>query len=67
MSNCDHNIIHQLSNKLDSVWRIDTFIRDAKKQRHSECAKFWQKMKKADEQAANQLLKILGKKAKRIC
>lgn len=42
ISNTEHNIVHQLSETIDSFWRMDTYIEDARKDQMPQLAKFWE-------------------------
>lgn len=46
MTNNDHDLIHQLSEKLDSLWRYDEYIKNAKDCK--ECKKLWEECRKKD-------------------
>lgn len=46
MKNNDHDLVHQLSEKLDSLWRYDDYIKNSKDCK--ECAALWKKLKKSD-------------------
>lgn len=54
--NHDHDIIHELSRRLDALWRYDQYIVNANG--HSEIEDFWIKVK-AQEQRNIQTLKTL--------
>lgn len=62
MKNCHHNIIHQLSETLDSLWRMDTYIKDAKEENCPEGIEFWQNYKKTLEDQ----VKLLKEQLKKI-
>ncbi len=49
MKDCLHNLIHQLSETLDSLWRMDQYINDAKEANCQEGIEFWQNYKKTLE------------------
>ena len=50
MQNCYHNVIHQLSETLDSLWRMDTYINDARQEENDKEVKFWEEYKKTLEE-----------------
>ncbi len=66
MKNCLHNLIHQLSETLDSLWRMDIYIKDAQEINCQEGVEFWQNYKKTLEQQVEvlkgQLAKAVEKK-----
>ena len=49
MDNCKHNLVHQLSETLDSLWRMDQYIKDAQEVDCEEGANFWREYKKTLE------------------
>ena len=66
MSNCDYNCVKQLSEKLTFLWRIDQYIKDAKKQKHKACQKMWESIKKDEEKHVKMLKSHLVKKAPKL-
>ncbi|MBI2451139.1 MAG: hypothetical protein HYV52_02245 [Parcubacteria group bacterium] len=55
MDNYLHNLIHQLSEDLDSLWRYDTY-KDDSKNFCDHCHGLWDKMRKMDEDKAQLLI-----------
>ncbi|HAM95952.1 hypothetical protein A2W39_00060 [Candidatus Azambacteria bacterium RIFCSPHIGHO2_01_46_10] len=53
MHNFDHDLIHQLSEKLDSLWRYDMYLENAKG--CSRCENMWKALKEKDMEMANLL------------
>lgn len=53
MHNFDHDLIHQLSEKLDSIWRYDTYLKNAKG--CPRCENLWQTLKTKDLEMADML------------
>ena len=49
IKNCQHNLIHQLSETMDSLWRMDNYIEDAKENDCSKGISFWENYKKTLE------------------
>jgi len=49
IKNCQHNLIHQLSETMDSLWRMDNYIEDAKESDCSKGVNFWENYKKTLE------------------
>lgn len=50
MNNCNHNLIHELSVKLDGVWRYDQYIKDADQNGCADrCCHLFREIKKEDE------------------
>lgn len=46
MTNNTHDLIHQLSEKLDSLWRYKEYIKNAEE--CAECKKLWEECLKRD-------------------
>ena len=61
IKNCHHNLIHQLSETMDSLWRMDTYIKDAQEENCQEGVEFWQEFKKTLENQLEMLKKQLEK------
>ncbi len=61
MKNCDYNLMHQLSRKLSFVWRVNQYIKDAKKEGHKECVKMWEMIKRDEKKHIATMKKMLGK------
>ena len=49
MKNYQHNIIHQLSETMDSLWRIGQYMKDAEVDGHPEEVEFWRGFKETLE------------------
>lgn len=55
MENAIHNLLHQLSEDVDSLWRYDQYKKDAKDVCPA-CYSLWDQMRKMDEDRAKLLL-----------
>ena len=53
----DHDLVHELSRRLDAIWRYDQYIANAKER--PEMQQFWQDMKSQDQENVNRLKKLL--------
>ena len=53
MSDHDHDLIHELSKRLDAVWRYDQYIANAEGK--EELRDFWQNVKQQDQRIVDQL------------
>jgi len=53
----DHDMIHDLSQRLDAVWRYDQFIENADK--FPELKTFWQKSKEHELKTIEQLKELI--------
>lgn len=64
MSNCCHNILHLLNVKVDSLWRYEQYLKDAKKENHARCVQIIQQLMKEDAKDVAMLREELEKKIK---
>lgn len=64
MKNNNHNLLQELSVKLDSVWRYDTYIEDAESEGYPECAELFRKLKEEDSRHVEMLRQMIAKLAK---
>ena len=53
MKNHNHDLVQQLSEDLDSLWRYKTYLRNAKG--CSRCVAMWKKFVKVDEEKVQML------------
>lgn len=65
IENHDHDVIHELSNRLDALWRYDQYMANAIEE--PELRDFWQKMKGQEQENIKQLKEFLAKHASREC
>lgn len=56
LSNCNYNLTKQLDKKLQFLWAVDSYIKDAEKEGNSKCAEIFRKIK-ADEERHVETLK----------
>lgn len=56
LSNCSYNLNKQLEKKLQFLWAVDNYIKDAQNEGNSNCAEIFRKMK-ADEEKHVEMLK----------
>lgn len=61
MKNCQHNLIHQLSETMDSLWRMEQYIKDAEAENCSWGVEFWKKYKESLEKQTMVLKEQLEK------
>jgi len=65
VKNSQHNLIHQLSETMDSIWRMKLYQEDAQKDNRPEEVEFWKKFKETlEKQVAmlkEQLEKVISK------
>jgi hypothetical protein len=53
----DHNMVHDLSKRLDAVWRYDQFIENAGK--FPKLQQFWQESKEMELQTIERLKELI--------
>ena len=53
MKDWNHDLVHQLSEDLDSLWRYDTYLRTS--EACDRCTAMWRKFKEMDEQKVQML------------
>ena len=56
LSNCNYNLTKQLDKKLQFLWAVDSYIKDAENEGNSKCAEIFRKIK-ADEERHVDMLK----------
>lgn len=61
----DHDIVHELSRRLDGVWRYDQYIANADGQ--AELQQFWRDVKSQEQKNIQQLKKLLSQHIKSNC
>ncbi|MDP1629543.1 MAG: hypothetical protein Q8L57_02890 [bacterium] len=54
MKNHNHDLVHQLSENADSIWRFDEYIKNAES--CPTCAAMWQTLKEASQKLEQILL-----------
>lgn len=63
--NHDHDVIHELSRRLDGVWRYDQYVANADGQ--AELQRFWRDVKAQELQNIEQLKKLLAEHVQSKC
>lgn len=61
----DHDMIHELSRRLDSLWRYDQYICNAND--FSNIQNFWYKVKDQEQENINELKSLLAEHMKSDC
>lgn len=61
----DHDMVHELSKRLDAVWRFDQYIANAKN--HDELREFWTKLKDQEEKNVVELKNLIRKHIELNC
>lgn len=61
----DHDMIHELSKRLDAVWRFDQYIANASE--YEELRDFWNKLKEQEVENVEQLKHLIARHAANHC
>lgn len=61
----DHDMVHDLSKRLDALWRFDQYIANAKER--PELQKFWKDMKGQEIENVKRLKKLLKEEVDKRC
>jgi hypothetical protein len=64
-SDHDHDLIHELSKRLDAVWRFDQYIANADGK--PEIQTFWRQLKGEELRAATRLKELIAGEVKANC
>ena len=61
----DHDLVHELSRRLDGVWRYDQYIANAERQ--ADLQKFWSNVKAQEQDNIQQLKKLIAQHVQSNC
>ena len=61
----DHDLVHVLSKKLDSLWRYDQYIANAEGKPSIQA--LWRKLKKQEQDHVNELKTLIAEEIKDKC
>jgi hypothetical protein len=61
----DYDLVHELSKRLDALWRYDQYIANADK--HPELQKFWREVKQQDQANVKKLKELLAREISSGC
>lgn len=61
----DHDLVHELSKRLDAIWRYDQYLTNAKGHPHIE--DFWRKVKGQEQGNVEQLKNLIGEEVQKGC
>jgi len=64
-ANHDHDMIHDLSKRLDALWRYDQYIANVKED--AELSGFWKNVKRQDEENVRRLKEIIKNHVMKDC
>lgn len=59
LSNCQYNMTKQLEKKLQFLWNVDGYIKDAEREGNTQCAKVLREIKADEEKHARMLKQLL--------
>lgn len=65
IANHDHDLVHELSKRLDAVWRYDQCIANAENK--PEAKKFWEELKQQDQKTVARLRELIAKEVENHC
>lgn len=61
----DHDLIHELSKRLDALWRYDQYIENARG--HEALSKFWIEAKSQEFKNVEKLKELVAKEIEQHC
>ena len=61
----DHDLVHDLSKRLDAVWRYDQYIANA--DGRPELQQFWREMKQRETEQVRRLKEFIAEEVRRGC
>ncbi len=59
ISNHDHDLIHELSVRLDAIWRYDQYIANAETEKAEEAKTLWDEIKHQDLKTVERLKELI--------
>ncbi len=65
MADHDHDLVHDLSRRLDCLWRYDQYIANAAD--HPELQAFWREGKAQEQVSIDQLKKLIRQHVQKNC
>lgn len=63
----DHDIVHELSRRLDCLWRYDQYIANSESQNKDELKQFWSDVKAQEESNIDRLKELLRQEIQQDC
>lgn len=64
-ANHDHDLIHELSKRLDALWRYDQYIANAEEQ--PDVQNLWRELKRQEQKNVAQLKEIVAEHVRKDC
>jgi hypothetical protein len=65
IENHDHDMIHELSKRIDAVWRFDQYIANA--EGDSELQDFWRELKEQEQENVRRLKEFVAEHIEKDC
>lgn len=65
VANHDHDVIHELSKRIDAVWRFDQYIANA--EHDGELREFWTDLKAQEQDNVKRLKQLVAKHIQTDC
>ncbi len=61
----DHDLVHELSRRLDGIWRYDQYIANADSQ--ADLQEFWREVKAQERANIDELKKLIAEHVQKKC
>lgn len=61
----DHDLIHELSRRLDALWRYDQYIANA--DGHFALQEFWRRLKQQESESVTRMKELVKEEIEREC
>jgi hypothetical protein len=65
MADHDHDLVHELSRRTDSLWRMDQYIANA--DWRDNLRRFWEDLKQQEEQNIQRMKQLLAEEIRNGC
>ena len=65
IANHDHDMVHELSKRLDALWRYDQYIANA--DGHEALRTFWKRAKEQDMRDVQELKRLIAEHVRKDC
>lgn len=65
IENHDHDVIHELSKRLDALWRYDQYIANSHKD--TELQQFWRDLKEQEQENVKRLKEFIAEHIEKDC
>jgi hypothetical protein len=65
MADHDHDLVHELSRRLDTMWRLDQYIANA--DWRDNLRQFWEELKQQEENNIRRMKQLLAEEIRNDC